>query len=309
VIVAVTGATGYVGRFIVERLIQEGASVRAWRRPGSDLRGLSDAIAWIEGDLASPSAVAALVDGADVLVHAALEHAPGRYRGGEGDDLAGFLAVNVGGSLRLLAAARAARVGRCVVLSSRAVFGDREGAGAIAEDAAPRPTTHYGAAKAALEAFVQSFGLGEGWPIAALRPTGVYGLRTPPEASKWFHLVADILAGKPIPARAASEVHGRDVAAAVWCLLDAPPAAIAGIAFNCSDIVVSTRDIAARVQRLAQVSGPLPEAGRPPAGVMGHARLAALGVRFGGWPLFEQSLVELVAAVRAAAEPAARQSG
>ena len=42
-------------------------------------------------------------EGADTLVHAALEHVPGRFRGGEGDDLAGYLRANVGGGLALLA--------------------------------------------------------------------------------------------------------------------------------------------------------------------------------------------------------------
>jgi uncharacterized protein YbjT (DUF2867 family) len=51
VIVAVTGATGLVGRFVVPRLLAEGVRVRAWRRPGSDLTGLPQNIAWIEGAL------------------------------------------------------------------------------------------------------------------------------------------------------------------------------------------------------------------------------------------------------------------
>ena len=56
---------------------------------------------WMEGALDSPAAMSALVRGADVLVHAALDHLPGIYRGGEGDDLASFLRTNVGGSLEL----------------------------------------------------------------------------------------------------------------------------------------------------------------------------------------------------------------
>ncbi len=215
--VAVTGATGYVGRFIVTRLIEAGEDVRAWRRPSSELRGLPGGIEWIEGDLSSPHAAAALVEGADMLVHAALEHAPGRYRGGEGDDLAHYLRVNVGGGLSLLATARSAGVKRAVVLSSRAVFG-RSAIGPIADDASAAPDTHYGAAKAALEAFVRSFGH-EGWPIAALRPTGVYGMVAPAERSKWFALVKRVLAGETIEARSGSEVHGDDVAEAVWRLL------------------------------------------------------------------------------------------
>ena len=298
---AVTGATGYVGRFIVERLTEAGVPVRAWRRPGSDTSGLPPSVHWIEGALGAPDAAFRLVDGADMLVHAALDHAPGRYRGGEGADLQRFLDANVGGSLALLAAARAAGVDRCVVISSRAVFGRSAGSGPFNDDAPACPDTHYGAAKAALEAFVSSWGRGEGWAVAALRPTGVYGVVAPAERSKWFGLVGRALRGEAVPARCGTEVHGRDVAEAVWRLLRADPTEIAGRAFNCSDIIVSHRDIVLLVQQIAGVAGPLPEAGSPLAGVMRCEGLERLGVRFGGRPLFEATIRDLVAAASAAA--------
>lgn len=294
--VAVTGATGTVGRFIVKRLIDAGMRVRAWRRPSSDLRGLSEEIEWIDGDLASPDAAAALVEGADMLVHAALDHLPGRYRGGEGDDLAANLRTNVGGSLALLATARKAGVKRAVVFSSRAVFGASV-PGPIADDAPVAPDTHYGASKAALEAFVKSFAR-EGWPIAALRPTGIYGLVAPAERSKWFALVKRALRGEPVEARSGTEVHGDDVAESAWRLLTADAEKVAGRAFNCSDIVVSTRDIVAEVQRIAGVVGPLPAESPAPGGVMRSDALKVLGVAFGGRARFEKTIVELVEAVR-----------
>jgi nucleoside-diphosphate-sugar epimerase len=295
---AVTGATGFVGRFIVDRLIEGGVAVRAWRRASSDLRGLPSSVEWIEGDLASPRAAESLLNGADMLVHAALDHLPGRYRGGEGGDLAGYVETNVGGSLALLAKARQAGIRRCVVVSSRAVFGASGRVGPLSDDAPVRPDTHYGAAKAALEVFVQSWGRGEGWPIAALRPTGVYGMVVPAEKSKWFDLVARVLKREPVPSRAGSEVHGRDVAEAVWRLLNAAPAEVAGRAFNCCDIVVSTRDIVRLVHRAAAISGPLPKPAPAPVNVMGRDSLDRLGVIFGGWPLFEATIEELVAAAQ-----------
>ncbi len=294
--VAVTGATGYVGRFIVRRLIEAGMSVRAWRRPSSDLRGLPDEIEWIEGELSSPDAATALVEDADMLVHAALEHLSGRYRGGEGDDLAGYLRTNVGGGLSLLATARQAGVKRAVVLSSRAVFG-ASAAGPLGDNAPMSPDTHYGAAKVALEAFVRSFGR-DGWPIAALRPTGIYGMVAPPERSKWLELVQSALKGETTTPRAGTEVHGHDVAESVWRLLTADPEKIAGRAFNCSDIVVSTRDIIVAVQKITRVTGPLPSEAPAPGGVMQCNALKALGVRFGGWERFEATIAELVAAAR-----------
>ena len=101
-----------------------------------------------------------------------------------------YLRSNVDGSLALLATAREAGVGAawcCRAAPSSALGRSRGGS---ATRIAVRPDTHYGAAKAALEAFVQKWGLGEGWPVAALRPTGVYGMVVPVERSKWFDLVA-----------------------------------------------------------------------------------------------------------------------
>ena len=185
---------------------------------------------------------------------------PGRYRGGEGDDPARFRKLNVDGSLALLAAARSAGVTRAVVLSSRAVFGASIEGLDRRRRSGRRPTPHYGAAKAALEAFVRSAGA-EGWPIAALRPTGVYGIVAPVERSKWFDLVSDVIDGVAVPARAGTEVHGDDVASAVWALLAAPPERVAGRMFNCCDIVVSNRDIVRLVHEFAGTSGPVPEEG------------------------------------------------
>jgi nucleoside-diphosphate-sugar epimerase len=293
-IVAVTGATGYVGRFIVKRLIDEGMRVRAWRRPSSDLTGFPENIEWIDGDLSSPDSARALAEGAGGLVHAALEHVPGRYRGGEGGDPARFRKVNVDGSLALLAAARSADVGHAVVLSSRAVFGASL-EGPIGDDDPVSPDTHYGAAKAALEDFARSAGA-EGWPIAALRPTGVYGIVAPVERSKWFSLINDVIDGVAAPERAGTEVHGDDLASAVWELLSAAPGRVAGRVFNCSDIVVTTRDIVRLVHKFSGTSGPVPKEGDLPKGIMRSDALEALGVTFGGRPRFEKTVADLVAA-------------
>jgi len=298
---AVTGATGLVGRFIVEKLVEEGVAVRAWRRADSDTNGLPSAVEWIEGDLQSPASAAKLVDGADMLVHSALDHLPGRYRGGEGEDLAHFLKTNVGASLALLATGRAAGVRRCVFISSRAVFGGWAGAGKISDDDCVRPDSNYGAAKAAVEAFVRSWGLAEGWPIAALRPTGVYGLVFPASKSKWFDLVGCALRGEAVPARSGTEVHGRDVAESVWRILRAETGQVAGRMFNCSDVAVSTRDIVQLVHRIGGASGPLPDECPAPKNVMDCDGLKRLGVAFGGWPLFERTIAELVSAAKARA--------
>jgi nucleoside-diphosphate-sugar epimerase len=280
--IALTGGTGYVGTFIADRLLQAGHEVRLMVRPG----GTKPRRALDTHEIAlDPDAnYRAFLSGADTLVHAAFHHQPGRYRHGEGDDLQGFQRANIAGSLTLLDQARQAGIDRAIVLSSRAVYGKRGPGIVLSEDMAIHPDTHYGAAKATLEAFASSHARQDGWPVCALRPTGVYGLADPIHRSKWFELVGDCLAGRNLPMRGGTEVHGADVAAAVMHLLQAPEADIAGKAFNCSDLYVSTRDIAAAVRERSGRDLALPDepAGRAGFNVMECTGLKALGLTFCG---------------------------
>ena len=279
--VGLTGASGIVGRFIAARLAREGCDIVALARPGSDRTGFDFPVAWIEGDLNAEAALHSLVQGADALVHSAYDHVPGLYRGGEGNDVEGYWRTNLLGSLRLLHAANGCDVGRVVVLSSRAVF-SRPSATRVGDVHPTSPDTHYGAHKVALE------GLAGVYPrTTCIRPTGVYGITHPASRSKWFDMARDVVAGRPVTtARTSTEVHGDDVAAAVWLLLRAREADVAGHAFNCSDLVVSTREIAERMytaRGIAPGARPtLPQEMPSPDIIMRCDGLRALGWRPGG---------------------------
>lgn len=296
--VALTGATGLVGRYIAREMQACGHDLVVLVRPGTPATAVPGPAVIVEGELGGVPPGAFLA-GADALVHAAFQHEAGRYRGGQGADLTGFLATNLMGSLALLEAARQAGVGRAVLLSSRAVYGERLWPGRLDERHPALPDTHYGALKLALEGFARAFGGEDGWPVAVLRPTGVYGIAEPFARTKWLGLVEAALAGEAVPCRRGSEVHAGDVARAVALLLDQPAERVAGRCFNCSDRMVSTREIVAIVQGLSGARGPLPaEPGDDGFIEMDSGRLAALGLRFGGRARLEATLEEICARLR-----------
>ena len=111
--VAITGATGFLGRYIVNHLLDEGYSCRCWARARSDRGGFVEAdgrLEWADGQLGDEAATQKLVAGVDAVVHSAL-HRPGAgFRGAEGD-LIDFVQTNVLGTLGLIMSARAAGVG------------------------------------------------------------------------------------------------------------------------------------------------------------------------------------------------------
>jgi uncharacterized protein YbjT (DUF2867 family) len=143
---AVTGGTGFVGGHLLRVAREAGCEIRAltrgWRPP-------QDGIHWVEGALDQPDSLAALCAGADAVVHiAGLINAASR---------AGFEAVNVGGTLAMIDAARGAGLRRFIHISSLA--------------AREPDLSDYGWSKAKAERVVAASGLD--WTI--LRPPAVYG--------------------------------------------------------------------------------------------------------------------------------------
>lgn len=162
----VTGATGLVGRAIVDALLAQGHSVQALVRPTARvddlmLRGVN----LIIGDLNNEESLRQATRGVDVVFHCAALL-------GFGASEADMEWVNVVGTELVLVASRAARVRRFVHLSSVAVYGPHEPP--IHEDAALQPTSIYGRTKLAAEEAVWQAGR-EGLPVTVLRPSVIYG--------------------------------------------------------------------------------------------------------------------------------------
>jgi UDP-glucose 4-epimerase len=188
--VLVTGATGFIGRAVCEALAGS-AHVRATSRTVSAHGPWDDAV---RADLADPFDPA-LIAGVDVVLHCAgVAHAHGVAL----DDDAYFEAGNVVATRRLCAAAVAAGVSRVVLASSVAVLGDG-GVAAVAEDAAPAPSTGYARSKLAAERIV----LDSVAEPVVLRFPLVYGPGLPGNLARMIDAVAR-RRFPPVP-----EVHNR----------------------------------------------------------------------------------------------------
>jgi len=260
------------------------------------LDDLASSLQWIVGDLDDAESAHALVTDCDAVVHAALHHPGGGFRGGEGD-LVDFVQMNIVGTIRLIVTARRAGVGRFVFISTCAVHEKIIDDRPLDETHPLWPMSHYGAHKAALEKFVHSYGFGDGYPICALRPTGVYGLARPANTSKWFDLVSAVVHGRQVTCqRGGKEVHAWDVARAVALLLTAD--GIAGQAYNCYDRYVSEYEVATIAKRLAGSSSEIIGRRSSPKHQIETGKLQALGMTFGGAALLGKTITELVEAAR-----------
>ncbi|NAZ37588.1 NAD-dependent epimerase/dehydratase family protein [Rubellimicrobium sp. CFH 75288] len=263
---AVTGASGLVGGFVVRGLLEAGWGVVALGRP-SPWGG--EARPWRLGE---PAPLA----GCDAVVHLALAHVPGRYRGGEGEDPEGFVRLNRDGTLRLWEEAGARR---CVFLSSRAVFDGWPEGTALGDGLPVRPRSLYGRIKAEGEAALHARG------GASLRATGIYG-EAGGGPGKWGPLFAAFARGEPVEPRRATELWGGDLARAVLLLLEGGGTG----GFGASDLLLDRRELLVRWGAAAGVRGLLPPRDRAPVSVLGCERLRALGWRPGGWEGLDRAL-------------------
>ncbi|GJD95434.1 NAD-dependent epimerase/dehydratase family protein [Methylobacterium iners] len=163
-VIALTGATGFIGRHLLRALSARGYRVRVLlRRPVEVPDGASGAVV---GDLTRPMNMAAALSDVDAVVHSAgLAHA---MSGTPEDD---YRASNTEATRRLAEAAAKARVRRFVFLSSIRAQVGASADGIVDEAAPPAPTEAYGRSKLAAEAALAEVGID--W--VALRPVLVYG--------------------------------------------------------------------------------------------------------------------------------------
>ncbi|MEL7528042.1 MAG: NAD(P)-dependent oxidoreductase [Pseudomonadota bacterium] len=270
--ILITGASGTIGRFLASRLADEGHHITALGRTPADLIALD----FSPYDLAEPSP---RLPEADALIHCALHHEPGKFRGGEGQDPDLFRKLNVGGTAALFRAAKTAGCRKTVFLSSRAVYGDARRGETLFETDKPAPDSLYGHVKLDGERALKELSDGR-FSGAALRVTGVYGVPPGLAHHKWSGLFEAYRAGEKMEPRRASEVHGEDLAEAVSLVLQSVENRFD--IFNVSDLLLDRRDLLALLSERSGGAATLPERANDLPGVMDTSKLRQLGWKPGG---------------------------
>jgi nucleoside-diphosphate-sugar epimerase len=231
--VAITGASGFVGRHLVRMHLARGDLVRVLARQPHAAQELGP-VKVVLCDLARPEvdALECFCDGADVLYHCAAEIRDERRMG----------TTNVQGT-RVLAQLAAGRIGRWVQLSSAAVYGAVR-SGTIVEDSPIRPDSLYGKTKSESENIVSSAAADGDYETTIVRPSNIFSAGMP--STSLFRLFEVLNKGMFFfigePQATMNYVHLENVASAlVQC---GTLNAAAGRTYNVSDQMSIERFIA-----------------------------------------------------------------
>jgi CDP-glucose 4,6-dehydratase len=174
-----TGAQGFIGSWVAERLLDEGAEVLVLDRPPAEfsrfrLRGLQDRCTAVPADLLDPRSLSTAIDehGVQAVFHLAAAAIVGSART---SPLATF-EVNVRGTWNLLEACRVAGEppGKVVVASTDKAYGVHEEL-PYREDWALQPRYPYDVSKACADVIARSYAHTFGLPVAVTRFGNVFG--------------------------------------------------------------------------------------------------------------------------------------
>ncbi|WP_018131688.1 NAD-dependent epimerase/dehydratase family protein [Effusibacillus pohliae] len=202
--IIVTGAAGFIGSHLTERLLAEGHRVIGidmfhqpqWNRfKRFNLAGALQHpnFTLIEGDLLQLDLAKIVADDTDVVFHQA---AIAGVRNSWGANFQAYVELNILATQRLLEACKDRGIKKFVYASSSSVYGGTNGP--TPEDTPPQPISPYGVSKLAGEHLVRMYHLEYGLPTTSLRYFTVYGPRQRPDMA--FHkFLKAVLQGQPIP--------------------------------------------------------------------------------------------------------------
>lgn len=177
--VLVTGAGGFIGSHLAERLVEAGASVRALvhynamgTRGWLDGSLQAETMEIISGDVTDSDSVGRAVAGIDTVFHlAALIAIPYSYQVPRA-----YVRANIDGTLNVLQAAREASVRRIVHTSTSEVYGTARRV-PIDETHPLQGQSPYSASKIAADKMAEAFYCSFNLPVAILRPFNTFGPR------------------------------------------------------------------------------------------------------------------------------------
>lgn len=248
--VIVTGAAGFIGMHVAERLLRRGETVvgvdnfntyydPALKPARTAVLEQHGGFRMVRMDIADHEAFAALVrdTGAKRIVHLAAQ-AGVRY---SIDNPFAYERANLAGHLGVLEAARHNGVDHLVYASSSSVYGDRplEGQGFSEDDPTDRPVSLYAATKKADELMAAAYAKLYSIPLSGLRFFTVYGPWGRPDMA-YFSFTKKILASEPIEVfgegrMARDFTYVDDIVDGVVGVLDRPPEGQAPRVLNIGD--------------------------------------------------------------------------
>lgn len=213
----VTGATGFIGRYLCRRLESTPHTLRCLVRDLEKARGLLPGVELVAGDVTDPQSVRRGLAGCEGVVHLAnvysfWEKDPGVYR-----------RVNVEGTRHVLEAALEAGVSRVVHISSAVIFGKPAGR-PFTDETPPGPGRFSEYARTKYEGDRLAWALhGQGLPLVVLYPCGVLGAGDPKGSGQYLaDLVRRRMPAAVLPDAVLTWVHVADVAEAIALAMDKP---------------------------------------------------------------------------------------
>jgi len=177
--VVVTGAGGFIGSHLIERLVELGARTVAFVRYTSsgtwgwlDTSPVKNDVEVVAGDVADRERLREAIGGADVVFHlAALIGIPYSYHAP-----ASYVRTNIEGTLNVLQASLDAGARRVIHTSTSEVYGTALHV-PIAESHPLQGQSPYSATKIAADMLAESFARSFGLPVSILRPFNAFGPR------------------------------------------------------------------------------------------------------------------------------------
>jgi nucleoside-diphosphate-sugar epimerase len=307
--IALTGVSGFIGSHTARHLKDAGHQVTGLVRatPPSRRDHVEPFVdRFIVGEQDDESVWPELLEGAECIIHNSIDWQALQDKSPAGYDR--HFQTNLLGSLRLL---RASAPRQFIFVSTIAVHHDMRPRwkGLIDEDHPLRPSSYYGAYKAAVEAhlWAEHYSTGGfekgGRNTSAVRPCAVYGVAPKLSESHGYDILKSLRAGEPYSKPGGGKyVHVEDVAAVITALVGHPGAA--GQVYNLADCYARHGDWAALAAEVLGIKAEIDLSSPPkPQNTFSREAVRTLSINLDRGHLgIKQHLRDLARAMAAAGE-------